>query len=213
MDKKAMYKIGYGLYLVTTYANGIDNGCIVNSVTQVTSDPQRIQVTLQKTDLTCDLIKQSKKLNLSIFDETVPFEYFQLFGMKSGKTENKFAMFKDVERSKNGIYYTTLHTNALICANVIQQLDLDTHIMFICEVEDMMVLNSNPSVTYAYYQQNIKPVTKINTTNSEKWVCSICGYVYDNAVEKIPFEELPETWVCPLCNHPKSVFEKAGNGK
>lgn len=211
MDKKAMYKIGYGLYLVTTHINDVDNGCIVNSVTQVTSEPQCIQVTLLKSDYTCELIQKSKKLNLSIFDESVPFEYFMLFGMKSGRTTNKFDGFSDVARSQNGIYYSTSHTNALICANVINEIDFGTHIMFICDIEDMMVFNSNPSVTYAYYQAHIKPAPKPVAPNSEKWVCTICGYVYDNAVEKIPFEQLPETWVCPLCNHPKSVFEKAGN--
>jgi flavin reductase (DIM6/NTAB) family NADH-FMN oxidoreductase RutF len=210
MEQKVLQKISYGLYLVTTAIDACDSGCIVNSVTEVTSSPLRVQITMNKANYTHELIQKSSLVNLCILDETVPFSLFERFGFQTGKNTKKFQDFKEVARSKNGVYYLTNYANAYLSGIVVSQVDLGTHTMFILEVTDGEVLNQHKSLTYSDYHQFVKPKVQIKASSNQedKWVCNICGYVYDNSVEPIKFEDLPDTWVCPTCKHPKSDFTK-----
>ena len=202
MNKKAMYQLSYGLFVLTARMGDRDNGCIINTAGQVTSTPNRISITVNKDNFTHDLVKESGKFNISVLSERAGFETFQHFGFQSGKTVNKFAGYHSCKRSTNGLYYITEGTNAYISAAVEQTIDLGSHTMFIASVEDMDVLASVPSATYAYYQSNIKPKPeKPAVTVKTVWRCVVCGYIYEG-------EELPADFICPICKHPASDFEK-----
>ena len=202
MDKKTMYKLTYGLFVLTAQAEGKDSGCIINTAGQVTSEPNRISIAVNKANFTHDLIKASKKFNVSILSEEAKFETFRHFGFQSGRTVDKFANYADCKRSANGLYYITAGTNGYISATVEQEIDLGTHTLFIAAVDDMEVLSGAPSATYAYYQSDIKPKPeKPAQKGKTQWRCTVCGYVYEG-------EELPADFVCPLCKHPASDFEK-----
>ncbi|MBQ7529641.1 flavin reductase [bacterium] len=202
MDKKAMYKISYGLFVITTHKEDLDNGCITNTVAQVTSEPNQISVTINKTNFTHDLIMETGQFTASIISQEADFELFKHFGFQSGRSVNKFANFNDCQRSDNGDLYITKGTNAYISAEVVQKIDLGTHTLFIGKVSDMKVLSEVASATYDYYQGHIKP-KKVGTTPTGKtiWRCRICGYEYVG-------EELPADFICPWCKHPASDFEK-----
>lgn len=197
-----MYKISYGLFVVTTHKGNIDNGCITNTIAQVTSEPNQISVTINKTNYTHDLIVETGQFTASIISQEADFELFKHFGFQSGRSVDKFANFTDCQRSSNGDLYITKGTNAYISAEVVQKIDLGTHTLFIGKVSDMEVLSEALSATYEYYQGKIKP-QKAGTTSAGKtiWRCRICGYEYVG-------EELPEDFICPLCKHPASDFEK-----
>lgn len=199
MDPSALFKIGYGLYVLTSDANGKDNGCIVNAAMQVTSAPNRIAVTVNKLNYTRDLIMAADQFNLSVLDTSVPFEVFKHFGFQSGRDTDKFADYSAVSRSENGLLYLTEHSNAMISGKVICKVDLDTHTMFIADVTDAMVLSDQPTVTYDYYQANIKP--KPEAPKKSGWRCKICGYVYEGDV-------LPDDFTCPWCKHGPDDFER-----
>ena len=202
MDKKAMYKLTYGLFVLTARLDEKDNGCIINTAGQVTSTPNRISITVNKDNFTHDMIKETGKFNLSILSERASFEVFKQFGFQSGRTVDKFDGYSACARSANGLYYITEGTSAYISAVVEQTIDLGSHTMFIAAVEDMEVLSSDPSATYAYYQANIKPKPeKPASAGKTAWRCIICGYIYEG-------EELPADYICPLCKHPASDFEK-----
>lgn len=202
MNKKAMYNLTYGLFVLTSRLDGKDSGCIINTAGQVTSTPNRISITVNKDNYTHDLVMKSKKFNLSILSEKADFEIFKHFGFQSGRTVDKFQDYAHCMLSENGLYYITEGTNAYISATVEQTLDLGSHTMFIASVDDMEVLSSDPSATYAYYQSNIKPKPEQKTASSKTaWRCTVCGYVYEG-------EELPADYICPLCKHPASDFEK-----
>ena len=202
MNKKAMYNLTYGLFVLTSRLDGKDSGCIINTAGQVTSTPNRISITVNKDNYTHDLVMKSKKFNLSILSEKADFEIFKHFGFQSGRTVDKFAGYAHCMLSENGLYYITEGTNAYISATVEQTLDLGSHTMFIASVDDMEVLSSDPSATFAYYQSNIKPKLEQKGTSSKTaWRCTVCGYVYEG-------EELPADYICPLCKHPASDFEK-----
>lgn len=203
MDKKAMYKLSYGLFVLTTAYSGKDNGCIINTAGQVTSEPNRVSIAVNKANYTEELIRQSGRFNLSVLSESARFGLFERFGFQSGKNTDKFAGFADCKRSSNGLYYVTAGTNAYLSAAVEQAVDLGSHTMFIASVEDMGVLSDLPSATYAYYQANIKPKPTKPAASSGKvvWRCTVCGYIYEG-------EELPADFVCPLCKHPASDFER-----
>ena len=155
MDKKAMYNLSYGLFVLTARRGDKDNGCIINTAGQVTSAPNRISITVNKENFTHDMIRDTGKFNISILSETADFSLFRHFGFQSGGTADKFADYSACERSANGLYYITEGTNAFISAAVEQTVDLGTHTMFIAAVEDMEVLSREPSATYAYYQSSI----------------------------------------------------------
>lgn len=202
MDKKAMHKLSYGLFVLSTAFDGIDNGCIINTAVQVTGEPDRISVAVNKANYTEELIRKSGKFNISVLSEDASFDLFERFGFQSGRNVNKFGGFAACERGGNGIYYLTSGTNSYICASVEQSVDLGSHTLFIASADDMEVLSDVPSSTYAYYQSNIKPKPERSAVGGKTvWRCSVCGYVYEG-------EKLPDDFVCPLCKHPASDFER-----
>ena len=204
MNKKAMYNLSYGLFVLTARSGEKDNGCIINTAGQVTSTPNRITVTVNKENYTNDMICESGKFNISVLSERADFALFRHFGFQSGRTVDKFADYSACKRSENGLYYITQGTNAYLSATVEQTIDLGSHTMFIASVEDMDVLSQDPSATYAYYQSSIKPKPEQEQKVSGGkvvWRCTICGFAYEG-------EELPPDYVCPLCKHPASDFER-----
>ena len=202
MDKKAMYNLTYGLFVLTSCLDGKDSGCIINTAGQVTSSPNRISITVNKDNFTHDLVKESGKFNISILSEKADFEIFKHFGFQSGRTTDKFAGYEACRRSENGLYYITEGTNAYISATVEQTIDLGSHTMFIASVDDMEVLAPEPSASYAYYQSSIKPKPEAKAPAGKTvWRCTVCGYIYEG-------EEIPADFICPLCKHPASDFEK-----
>ena len=202
MDNKTMYKLTYGLFVLTSSFEGRDSGCIINTAGQVTSEPNRISIAVNKANFTQDLVQKSGKFNISILSENADFELFQHFGFQSGRTVDKFAGFTDCRRSANGLYYITAGTNGYISATVEQTVDLESHTLFIASVDDMEVLSDVPSTTYAYYQSSIKPKPQQPAaTGKTLWRCTVCGHIYEGEV-------LPSDYICPICKHPASDFEK-----
>lgn len=202
MDKKAMYQLSYGLFVLTSAFEGRDSGCIINTGIQVTSEPNRISIAVNQGNFTKELVEKSGKFNLSVLSEAASFETFRHFGFQSGRDVDKFAGYSDCRRSANGLCYVTAGTNAYISATVEQTVDLGTHMLFIAAVDDMEVLSNDPSATYAYYQSQIKPKpARQSSAGKTAWRCTVCGYIYEG-------EELPADFTCPLCKHPASDFEK-----
>lgn len=204
MDKKAMYKLSYGLFVLTAKDEEKDNGCIINTAIQASSMPNQLSICVNKANLTHDMIVKTGKFTVSVISQDAGFDLFKHFGFQSGKDVDKFKNFEKCKRGENLIYYITEGTNAYISVNVSKTEDLGSHTMFIGEITDMEVLSETPSVTYDYYLKNIKPQPEnIGTTTEGKtiWRCTICGYEYVG-------EELPKDFVCPLCKHPASDFEK-----
>ena len=204
MDKKAMYSLSYGLFVVTAKRDGKDNGCITNTVIQVTSEPNRISVCVNKSNYTHDMIKDTGVFTVSIISQEASFDLFKHFGFQSGRDVDKFAGYTDCKDASNGTKIITAGTNAYICGLVVEMVDLGTHTMFIADVTDMDVLSNVPSTTYTYYQETIKPKPEAvgKTPDGQTvWRCRICGYEYVG-------EELPEDFICPICKHPASDFEK-----
>ncbi len=197
-DVNAMFKLSYGLFVLTVKDEGKDNGCIINTVMQVTDTPMQICVTVNKQNYTTELLEKTGVLNVSILSEAAKFSVFESFGFQSGRDADKFAGFDTVARSENGLLYLTEMSNAYLSAKVVNKLDLGTHIQFIAEVTDGQVLSDTPSVTYAYYFANIKP--KPQPAKKKGYVCKICGYVYEG-------DPLPDDFICPWCKHGASDFE------
>lgn len=202
MDTKALFKIGYGLYVLTANENGKDNGCIINTVMQVTSDPCMIAIAVNKQNYTNEMISKTRKFNVSTLAEGVNFDLFKRFGFQSGKNVDKFSDFYDTKRSPNGVLYITQNTNSYMSAYVQQEIDLKTHTMFIAQLVEAECLSDVPTVTYDFYQKNIKPKPENQANLPQKgWRCKICGYVYEG-------EELPPDFICPWCKHGIQDFEK-----
>lgn len=204
MDLNAMQKLSYGLFVLTASVNGRDNGCIINTAGQVTSDPNRLSVAVNKNNYTHDMIKESAVFSVSIISENADFELFKRFGFQSGRSADKFAGFSGCRRTENGTMIITEGTNAYISARVEQSIDLGSHTLFIASVTDSGILGDAASATYSYYHEHIKTQPKpVRTDNNGQtvWRCTICGYEYIG-------EELPDGFVCPLCKHPASDFEK-----
>ena len=197
-DLTALFKIGYGLYVVTSNDGKKDNGLIVNTVTQVTNTPNRIAVTINKDNYSHHVIKQTGKMNINCLTVDAPFSVFEKFGFVSGRNTDKFKG-DEVLRSDNGIVFLPRYINSFMSLKVEQYVDLDTHGMFICTVTEARVLSDRETMTYNYYQANVKPKPK--TEGKKGYVCKICGYVYEG-------EKLPEDFICPLCKHPASDFEE-----
>lgn len=198
MDNTALFKMTYGMFLLTAKENGFDNGCIINTAVQVAENPIKITISVIKDTKTCDMILNTHKFNLSSITESADFDLFKRFGMQSGKDVDKFADFSDVSRSENGLFYLTENSNIYLSADVIEHIDLGSHILFIAELTDAVKLREEPSCSYSYYHSDIKPKPK--TTQKKQWVCTICGYVYEG-------EEVPDDYLCPLCKHGKEYFE------
>lgn len=204
MNDKTMYKLTYGLFVLTAVDGEKMNGCIINTAAQVTSTPNRISIAVNKANFTHDIVMKTGKFNISILSEEAKFDTFKHFGFQSGREVDKFETFKDYKLSENNIPYITAGTNGYISATVESTVDLDTHTLFIARVDDMEVLSDVASITYDYYQNNVKPKPEaVRKTEEGKtvWRCKICGYEYVG-------EELPADFICPLCKHPASDFEK-----
>ena len=196
-DKTALFKIEYGLYVVTSNDGKKDNGCIVNTVTQLTDTPFRVAVNINKANYSHDVIKNTKKLNVNILSQDTTFDLIKKYGFVSGRDVNKFEG-EEVERSSNGLVILPNHINAFLSLEVEQYVDLETHGMFICTIKESKKLNNNPTLTYNYYQANVKPKPE---EKKKGYVCKVCGYVYEG-------DELPDDFICPLCKHGASDFEK-----
>ena len=202
MDTGALFKIGYGLYVLTANENDKDNGCIINTVMQVTSEPCMIAVAVNKLNYTNSMISKTRKFNISTLAEGVSFDVFKRFGFQSGRDVNKFDGYNDVKRSPNGVLYITQNTNSYMSAYVQQEIDLGTHTMFLGQLVAAECLSDMPTVTYDFYQKNIKPKPEKAQLNKKTgWRCKICGYVYEG-------EDLPSDFICPWCKHGVADFEK-----
>ncbi|MDD6012776.1 MAG: flavin reductase [Oscillospiraceae bacterium] len=197
-DLTALFKIGYGLYVVTCSDGKKDNGLIVNTVAQLTSQPNRVAVTINKANYSHHVISQSKKLNVCCLSTAAPFSIFKNFGFRSGRSCDKFEGIS-VSRSDNGLYFLNNYINSFMSLEVEQYVEFETHGMFICRITEARVLSDTDTMTYAYYQQNVKP--KPATKGKKGYVCKVCGYVYEG-------DTLPDDFVCPLCKHGAADFEK-----
>ena len=200
IDPEALFNIGYGLYVVTCNDGNKDNGLIVNTVTQVTNTPNRVVVTINKLNWSCDVIAKTGLLNISTLSQDAPFKLFEHFGFQSGATVDKFADFSQTQRSSNGLLFLDKHSNGYISCKVIEKIDLQTHVMFICDVTQCVKLTDDETMTYTYYQKYVKPAPD---AEKKGFVCKICGFVYEG-------EELPEGYICPLCKHGTVDFEPIG---
>lgn len=195
-DYTALFKIGYGLYVVTSNDGTKDNGLIVNTVSQVTDSPNRVAVCINKANYSHHVIKQTGIMNVNCLSTEAPFKVFQNFGFQSGRTVDKFADWEPL-RSDNGLVFLPRYINAFMSLKVEQYVDLDTHGMFICTVTEARVLSNVETMTYNYYQSNVKP--KPETEGKKGFVCEVCGYIYEG-------DELPDDFICPLCKHGAADF-------
>ena len=198
-DLTALFNIGYGLYVVTSNDGKKDNGLIVNTVTQVTNTPNRIAVTINKENYSHHVIKQTGVMNINCLSTEAPFSVFETFGFQSGRNTDKFANSEPL-RSDNGLAFLPRYINSFMSLKVEQYIDLDTHGMFICNVTESRVISNVPTMTYNYYQENVKPKPE---TDKKGYVCKVCGYVYEG-------DTLPDDFVCPLCKHGAADFEPIG---
>ena len=200
-DLTALFKIGYGLYVVTSNDGKKDNGLIVNTISQVTSSPNRVAVCINKENYSHHVIKQTGIMNVNCLSVEAPFSVFESFGFRSGRNVDKFENETDLLRADNGLVFLSKYINAFMSLKVEQYVDLDTHGMFICTVTEARVLSEKDTMTYTYYQENVKP--KPETEGKKGFVCKVCGYVYEG-------DELPDDIVCPLCKHGAADFEPIG---
>ena len=200
VEQNAMFSLSYGLFVLTARDGAKDNGCIINTVTQLTDTPKRISIAVNKANYTHDMIKKTGVFNVSVLSNDAPFAMFQHYGFQSGRDVDKFAGVQGMARATNGVYYLPYCTNAFISARVTQTIEFETHTLFIADVTEARQLSEVPSMTYAYYFANVKPKPS-KLEEQHGWVCKICGYVYEG-------EELPADFICPLCKHGAEDFEK-----
>ena len=193
----ALFKLGYGMYVVTSNDGNRDNGLIVNTVSQVTDSPNRIAVCINKANYSHHVIKQTGIMNVNCLDVTAPFSLFENFGFRSGRTADKFAGMEEL-RSDNGLRFLPRHINSFMSLKVESYVDLGSHGLFICSVTEARVISDKDTMTYAYYHSDVKP--KPQTEGKKGYVCKICGWVYEG-------EPLPDDIVCPLCKHGAADFE------
>ncbi|MGN0327128.1 MAG: flavin reductase, partial [Lachnospiraceae bacterium] len=198
MDKQAMYQLTYGLFILTAKEGEKDNGCIVNTVTQVTTEPNRIMVAVNKNNLTHDMIVNTGVFNVSVLTENSKFETYKHWGFQSGKNVDKLESIV-YERADNGLVYIAEETNAMISAKVVSMTDLGTHTLFLADVTDAKMISKEPSVTYSYYQKNIKQAPA-DAGKKKGFICVVCGYIYEG-------DTLPADFICPVCKHPASDFK------
>ena len=205
-NQNALFKLSYGLYVLTAREGDKDNGCIINVAPQLTDTPLQMLVSVNKQNYTHDMIVRTGLFNVSLLTEHTPMTVIQHFGFQSGRDVNKFENCEVEMRSSNGLLYVPRYTNAYISGKVNQMVDLGTHTLFIAEVTESVLLNNDPSLTYAAYHQHIKPKPAMpapsGSTGTTRWVCQTCGYVYEG-------DEVPDDFVCPWCKHGKVDFVKA----
>ena len=196
-DLTALFRLGYGLYVVTSRDGEKDNGLIVNTVTQLTDNPNRVAVNINKANYSHDIIKKTGVMNVNCLSVEAPFKVFERFGFQSGREADKFEGW-NMLRADNGVAFLPKYINAFLALKVEQYVDLDTHGMFICTVTEARVMNDKETMTYTYYQKHVKP--KPQTEGKKGFVCVVCGYIYEG-------EELPDDYICPLCKHGVADFE------
>lgn len=199
MDTNAMYNLTYGLFILTAREGEKDNGCIVNTVSQVTASPNRIVVAVNKSNYTHDMIVKTGIFNVSVLTEKSTLETYRHWGFQSGAQMDK-AKGIEFYRSQNGLIFIAKETNAYISAKVVSMTDLGTHTLFLADVTEAAVLSEVPSVTYQFYQSHIKPIPA--EQKKKGFICTVCGYIYEGEI-------LPEDFVCPVCKHPASDFKPA----
>ena len=200
IEREAMYKLTYGLFMLTTTDGVKQNGCIVNTVSMLTDEPKRIVVFVNNSNYSAQLLKKTGIFNVSVLDESAPFDIFKQFGFQSGRDTDKFEGGR-YETSENGLYYLPKHCNAVLSGKVVDSYDYGTHTLFVAEVTEAKKVEGGKSVTYEYYQSNIKPRPEaVKKDEGEKWVCQICGYTHEGP--------LPEDFICPWCKHPAEDFQK-----
>lgn len=197
-DPTFFHRISYGLAVITARENGKDNGFICNTVSQIASSPDLVSVSINKANHTCKMIRRTGKMNVNILSESAPFSLFERFGFKSGKDTDKMLGLL-YGRSENNLPVLREDANAFCSLKVKSAIELPSHYLFLCTVEESAVLNKTPSMTYAFYHKNVKPAPK--KENKKGWVCKICGYIHEE-------ETFPEGFLCPLCKHPPSDFER-----
>lgn len=195
----AVHKLTYGLFILTAKDGEKDNGCIINTVTQVTSEPNRITIAVNKANYTHDMIVKTGEFNVSVLTENSKFETYKHWGFQSGKDTDKLEAIS-FKRAENGITYIADETNAYISAKVVSSIDLGSHTLFIADVTASEVLSDDESVTYSYYHKNIKSSKPKTEEKKKGFICTICGYIYEG-------DTLPDDFICPWCKHPASDFE------
>ena len=200
IEPNALFKLSYGLFVLTARDGDRDNGCIINTVTQLTDTPKRLTIAVNKQNYTHDRILKTGVFNVSVLSEDAPFKLFQHFGFHSGRDTDKFSDFNHAERSENGLLRLNRYSNAFLSCKVTASLDYGTHTLFVADITEAKVLNNAPSITYAYYFANTKPKPQPVEPDKKGWVCKICGYVYEGEV-------LPPDFICPLCKHGAEDFE------
>lgn len=198
-EPSALFNLGYGLYVITSNDGTKDNAMICNTVMQVTDNPKRIAVCINKQSWSHDVIRKSGIMNINCISTDAPFAIFERFGYASGRSINKFENEK-LLRSDNGLAVLTDYVNAYISLKTEQYIDLETHGMFICSIMQAQVISDKDTMTYTYYQKNVKPRPKPAVKNV--WVCSVCGYIYEG-------DTLPEDYICPVCSHSADYFNKS----
>jgi flavin reductase (DIM6/NTAB) family NADH-FMN oxidoreductase RutF len=201
VEPNAMFSFSYGLFILTARDGAKDNGCIINTAIQLTDKPKRISIAVNKANYTHDMIKKTGVFNVSMLSTDAPFAMFRHYGFQSGRDVDKFADVQGMARATNGVYYIPYCTNAFISGKVVQEIEFETHTLFIAEVTEARVLSKAPSMTYAYYFANVKPKPAAAAKKKTGWVCRICGWIYEG-------ETLPPDIVCPICKHGAADFEK-----
>jgi len=205
IDPAAMFKFSYGLFVLTAKDGSKDNGCIINTAIQITAAPLRMSIAVSKANYTHDMIIKTGEFNISILSTSVPFKVFEHFGFKSGRDADKFAECESENRLDNGIKYIPKFTNCAISGKVADTYDYGTHSVFIADITESVVLSNEPSVTYQYYFDNIKPKPEAKSSEGKEekkkgFICKICGYIYEG-------DTLPDDFICPLCKHGAVDFE------
>lgn len=198
MNPKALFQISYGLYIAASKFDKKMNGCIVNTVMQITDNPKQLAVAINKENMTCDIVQKSRMISLSVLSETAPFSLFEHFGFQSGRKVDKFVNYP-FALTKQELPYLTSHTTAFIDCKVTNITDLGTHLLFIATVNDCEIISDEKAMTYSFYHEFVKP--KPDSASAKGWRCTVCGYIYEG-------EELPPDFICPWCKHGVEDFEK-----
>ena len=201
INPATMFKLSYGLFVLTAKDGDRDNGCIINTAIQVTANPLCVSIAVNKANFTHDMILKTGEFNISILNENVPFKIFEQFGFHSGKDTDKFAEVNYTKRTTNGIRYLPEYTNGVISAKVKETVDCGTHSLFIADVTQAIVLSGEASVTYQYYFDHIKPKPQVSPEKKKGFICKICGFVFEGDV-------LPDDFICPICKHGAADFEQ-----
>ena len=204
VERGAMFKLSYGLFVLTAREGDKDNGCIINTVSQITDNPLKITIAVNQLNFTHGMIIKTGEFNVSVLTESAPYNIFERFGFQSGKDKDKFESCGYDSRSSNGLRYVPKHTNSMISAKVTESFDCGTHTLFIAEVTEAFVISgisNEPSATYQYYFDKIKPKPLVKEKEQKKgFTCKICGYVHEG-------DNLPKDFICPICNHGAEDFE------